>query len=117
MLIHVNRKVFNALPTEELKKSYIQSCCEHLEIVHDYELDPKDFNEIHIGVLSVVTKNEELISKVGLEAYYNDDYPVKDHVSGYYHRTGTMIVCPFDWSMADERDEDFSYSFFVARSL
>ena len=114
-LIHINRKIVNKLKDDEqLLKEYI---ADMLFFADEEEELQEEHKNIVKGVYSIVTANEALIDKVGLEAYYHEDYSAKDHVSGYYHSSGKYGVMPFDWSMTNEADENWSYSFQIFKTL
>lgn len=114
-VISINRKVFNQLKSNtEALDLYLS---ELIQLVDSQEEAVEGWNEIIRGLRQVITKNEELISEVGMKAYYNDNYPVSKHVSGCYYSTGQYGIIPFDWSMSDETDEDWTYTFNVFKVL
>lgn len=42
---------------------------------------------------------------------------IEQYVTGYYYANGRIVICPFDWSMANETNEDWSRSFTLAVKL
>jgi len=127
MLIFIDRKIYNALKTEEDRNYFIQKevtdtinneieNTDKTNFIEISKLEEKDIKEIIYGINDIIKRNEKLIEIYGWDAYYNEDYQAKHHVSGYFHRTGKYIVCPFDWSADDE--EDFtSYNFQIAKII
>ena len=113
-LIHINRKIFNKLKDDEtLVKEYIGDQVMFADEDEIYEF----YKDVTEAIFKVVSSNEKLIEKVGMKAYYNDDYSAKDYVSGYYYSCGKYGIMPFDWNMANETDENWSYSFNVFQVL
>ncbi len=120
MLISINRTIFNALQDERIKKMYIEEIVRNESTVSDDEyieekLTGSEIESVTDGVFRVITKNEECISKHGMEKYLNDEIPIDDYVSGYYYNSGKVVICPFDWAV-DENNE-FDYSFTLARVI
>jgi len=120
MVITINRKAYKAFKKTYSKPELLEYIKE--EVASDIEnygegiyLDDSEITEMSLGIISVINRNEKVIKKYGMEKYLNDDFPAKDYVSGYYYRTGTLILCPFDWSLYS--DGEFDYSFTLARSL
>jgi len=110
MLIHINRKIFNALP-EELKDAYISDAI-------PFEIQEEVGNNIKYieqSIKSLILRNEKIIEKYGWEKYLKEDYPAYDHCDGFSHITGQYGVMAFDWS-ADTLD-DLDYSFEVFKVL
>lgn len=116
MLIFINRNIFNALldTQAELAMEYVEE-----QVTNEYgeELVADELKEVVTGIFTVISRNEALIKKIGLASYYHGDYSWNDGVRGYWHRTGRIVVCPFDWGMTSEHDENFSYSFQLARTF
>jgi len=49
--------------------------------------------------------------------YYHSKYELKDHVDSCWHRTGKYGLIAFDWSMANETDTSWNYSFNIFQIL
>jgi len=115
MMINVNRKIFNTLnkSNTDLVFEYIKNIV--LQEDKDKLLTGSDLSLVSTGITEVITKNEALINRFGIERYKQEDYSAEFHVSGYWYRTGTIVVCPFDWSL--DNNNDFEYSFVLARTL
>lgn len=115
-LIHVNRQVFNKLKDDEelCKIHYLYDIIcsvdkEHI-LIEEYE-------ELTEGLYTIIFKNESLIEKVGMKRYFHSDYKAEDHVEGTWYRTGKYGLIAFDWSMDNETDENWSYSFSIFQIL
>ena len=111
MLIHINRKIFKALDGDNLplRRDYVEQL---VSTAYYNLLSQNEIDTIVDYIITVINQTEEVISKYGIEAWANDDYPAKDCVSGYYNSSGRLVLVPFDWSL-DENNE-FDYSFEVA---
>lgn len=117
MLISLNRHIFNSLLSSEeaLAKTYVRekvlSKDGYGEILSGDEMDL-----VTRGIFDVVSKNEALIASIGLGNYYHENYSAASHICGCYY-SGNLVVVPFDWAMANEHDENFEYTFNLARLL
>ena len=116
MLIFIRRNIFNSLGGQTLQ-DYVMDVIESVFDEYDQNHQGIDIKEVTHGIISVITKNEETIKKYGIKKYYNNEIDVEDFVSGYYYRTGAIVICPFDWSMDGDEDETFDYSFTLARLI
>lgn len=115
MIITIDRHIFNAL-TKELQERYIYNTIIS-ELGALAEQENIKVSYVAEGILNIITKTEQTIKKVGLKRYYNNDITADDYASGYYYKTGSIVICPFDWSMKDEDDENFEYTFTLARMI
>ena len=114
-LIHVNRKVFNKLKDdEEICKEYLYGIL--MEIDED-DILMSSYENLTSGLFSIVYKNEALIEKYGMSKYYHSDYPASEHIDGCWYSSGKYGLLAFDWSMSNENDENWSYSFNVFEVL
>ena len=116
MLISIRRNIFNSLEGQTLQ-DYVMDSIESELDEYDQNHQGIDIEEVAYGIMSVITKNEETIEKYGIKKYYNNEIEVEDFVSGYYYRSGKIVICPFDWSMDNEEDGTFDYSFTLARLI
>ena len=89
-LIHVNRNVFNKLKDDK------KICKEYLyDIVTEVDKDfifAESYANLTEGLFTIISKNEALIEKYGMEKYYNDDYNASEHVDGTWYSTGKIWV-------------------------
>jgi len=118
MIISVNRKIFNILSKDEdALYDYISGCVSSNYDEYNPEHEDIVVKDVAKNIIKVITSNEETISKIGLKKYFHNDMKADDYVSGYYYNSGKIVICPFDWSMQDENDEKFEYSFTLARMI
>jgi len=114
-LINVNRKIFNKLRNDkELINIYL------LDIIISIDLEEElinSYDNLVEGLYSVISKNEDLIKKVGIKKYYHNDFEAKDYIEGCWYATGKFGLIAFDWSMENENDENWNYSFNVFKIL
>lgn len=112
-MIHIDRNIFKALNHDEaLLKNYINGCLDCY--INENALDEYQ-RYVCDGIFSIITKNEALIDKIGMKRYYDEDYKAKEYVDGTYYASGDIVIIPFDWSMSDEKDINWSYSFLLAK--
>lgn len=124
MLINVNRKIFNALEGKPEQLMYVNECVSYevTEILEKSLIDFKDSDGLHSetiakNICKVISKNEKIIKEIGMVNYYHNEMTAEQYVSGYYYDSGKIVIVPFDWSMANENDEDWDYSFSLAYIL
>ena len=124
-LITINRKIVLNL-TEELQKEYIKENVYHA-IASDPDLeqifegaDIQDY--IVTGILHIIKANEEFHAKYGRDigngkkmVLEGDLVPYGEEPTGFYHSTGKYVICPFDWTIND--NFEFDYSFYIAKSI
>lgn len=124
MLINVNRKIFNALEGKREQLEYVNECVSYHvdEILEENLIDFKESDGLYSekiakNICKVISKNEQTIKEIGMVNYYNNEMTVEQYISGYYYTSGRIVIVPFDWSMEDENDEDWDYSFSLAYIL
>jgi len=122
-LIQINRDIYLSLKGN-LKEAYIRENIEiYTEELIDKELlEDKDIDYILEGIQHIIKSNEKFHKRYGVlqkngKKQVDDTCKIKSgsEPTGFYHSTGTLVICPFDWSWDD--NGDFDYSFYVARSL
>ena len=114
-LIFVNRKIFNKLKDDEkLVKEYLKDIIIQLDL-NNILID--NYDNLTLGLYTIISKNEKLIKKVGLKNYYNNNYDVKDYVEEAWYTNGLNGLLAFDWSMSNENDNNWNYSFNIFKIL
>jgi hypothetical protein len=136
ILININRKTFLKLCSYEnnetdenknvikIRKEYIYSTVENSLLPFEYELklDSYDIEYISNGIYSIILNNEQFhrkygkIQENGLKQVDDGDMiPSGEEPSGYHYSTGSIVICPFDWSW--NNNGDFNYSFQIAKLI
>lgn len=114
-ILNINRKIFNKLKAEEeIVKEYL---FEVLELTDIKEELTEEYDNLVDGLYKIISSNEKLIEKVGLKDYYNSNYEAKDYIEGSWYQSGKYGLIAFDWSMEDENDDKWNYSFNVFKIL
>ena len=115
-LIHINRKIFNALIGEE-REIYVRDIVsreveEYNSIAKDETIDADDISRITKGIIRLIVSNENIIRKYGWEKYVESNYPAYADCQGYSYSSGKFGVMAFDWSAETVDELDYSFSIF-----
>lgn len=117
-LIHIDRVIYKELKTEDLKKRFIKNS---IPLEYEDYFDINELNYIVNGIHFVIENNDKLneeygtIQKNGLKQIDENSMIPAFRNCGYYHSTGKLVICPFDWSW--DENGDFNYTFYIAKSL
>jgi hypothetical protein len=100
---------------ENLAVRYIAESVVNSNNTENYDIEiEENANNIANAILDIIKNNERIIDKYGIESYIDEEYPAKDYEVGYRH-LGKVLVSPFDWSVDNEGN--FDYSFELAKML
>jgi hypothetical protein len=113
-MILIDREIYNGLRGNVKNKYVNMQVSDAINCMDlDYNLLQLSNNEVANAIISIIENNEKVIKKYGLQAYYYGNYPAADYETGI-RNIGKVLIIPFDWSMADEDDESFLYTFEIA---
>ena len=114
MLIFINRKIFKTLLEVNKKVAYNYVYEKTVEVTEE-ELSSQELSLVVEGIFEVIKKTEAVIREYGLEKWQNDDYPSSKYVSGFWYKTGKIVIVPFDWDINGEENDN--YTFELARII